>query len=73
MDNDESDRNKKGAGRRGFLAVAASLPAFAAAALLTRKPGAEAAAPPVEADGPPVQSGYHETEHIRKYYSSASF
>lgn len=57
--------------RRLFLTVAACAPAIAVAAVLTRqKSVVQAVAPPLE----PLDSvGYHETEHIRKYYRSFTF
>ena len=55
--------------RRSFL-KAAPLGALAAVA-----GGAEAetALPPVEAAKPTAKRGYHETEHIRRYYQTAAY
>lgn len=57
--------------RRKFLLAAGCAPAIGVAALLSREsvvePVAELAAAPVE----PSVSGYHETDHIRKYYRLA--
>lgn len=60
--------------RRQFLTVAACAPALAVAALLTKEeaPIAEAAAPTVP-NQPVDGRGYHETEHIRKYYYTAAY
>ena len=56
--------------RRNFL-KAAPLGALAAVA-----GGAEAAKPalaPAEAAKPEVKRGYHETDHIRRYYQTAAY
>lgn len=57
--------------RRNFLLAAGCAPAIGVAVMLSREsvaePIAEAAAAPVE----PSVSGYHETDHIRKYYRIA--
>ena len=41
-----------------------------AAAARARAPAAPAAAPPAE---PQKAQGYHETEHIRRYYRTAAY
>lgn len=58
--------------RRGFL-KAAPLGALAlvAAAPATATATGEAAA--VAAPDPKAKRGYHETEHIRRYYASAAY
>lgn len=59
--------------RRQFLAAAAAVPAVAVCALLSRPQEVPAVTPvaPVEpASGDDV--GYHETEHVRRYYRSAA-
>lgn len=58
--------------RRTLLAAAVCAPAVAAGALLSRQ---QPVAPPVStaADPEPPGTGYHETEHIRKYYRSAAY
>lgn len=60
--------------RRIFLTAAACVPVVAVAALISRTRSApEVLAPavrPAEAAG---SVGYHETEHIRKYYRSAAY
>lgn len=60
-------------GRRGFLQTSATAGLLGAAlALLSRAAPLEAAnsnIPSVAGDPPP--SGYHETDHIRKYYAKA--
>jgi len=58
---DPSRRHFLKAAPLGALAVVAGTPAPAAAAPLP----APAAAP--------IQSGYHETEHIRRYYQTAAY
>ncbi len=60
-------------GRRGFLRSSANAGLLGAAlALLSRTAPVQAAQPADAAasDEPPA-SGYHETEHIRKYYAKA--
>ncbi|MDB5838675.1 MAG: hypothetical protein JWQ23_627 [Herminiimonas sp.] len=59
--------------RRTFLTAAACAPAIAVAALLTRWQGAEEAIVPSAPDNAAGSVGYHETDHIRKYYRSAAF
>lgn len=57
--------------RRNFLLAAGCAPAIGVAAMLSRESVAE---PVVEAPATPVEpnvSGYHETDHIRKYYRIA--
>lgn len=73
MTEDEQHDDGKRAARRGFLAAAASVPALAAAAALLAKRPAGEAAPAAGADNPEKSQGYRETEHIRKYYSTAAF
>lgn len=59
--------------RRSFIAAAIGLPAAAVAATwAARLKKRELPAQPA-ADNAPTGSGYHETEHIRKYYRSADF
>lgn len=69
--NKTDDLPQPGAARRGFLQTTGSVGLLgAAAALFSRAAPASAALPPVLADEeakPP--GGYHETEHIRKYYA----
>ena len=57
--------------RRGFLQTAGSVGLLGAAlSLLSRAAPVGAAAPPAPADDPADwPSGYHETDHIRKYYA----
>ena len=56
--------------RRGFLQAAGSVGLLGAAlALLSRAAPVVAAAPPAPDDAADQPSGYHETEHIRKYYA----
>jgi len=60
-------------GRRGFLRTSANAGLLGAAlALLSRTAPVQAAAQVDVADSTePPPSGYHETEHIRKYYAKA--
>lgn len=57
--------------RRNFLMAASCAPAIGVAVMLSRdsvaEPVVEVAAAPIE----PIVSGYHETDHIRKYYRIA--
>lgn len=55
--------------RRSFLKA---VPAGALAVVATRAPAAEAA-PVAQASAPAAPSGYHETEHIRRYYRTAAY
>ena len=57
--------------RRSFL-KAAPLGALAAVAAAAQQPAA-AAAPAPATPAEPIQSGYHETEHIRHYYRTAAY
>lgn len=57
-------------GRRSFLKA---VPAGALAVIATPAPAAEAAAPEAQAAAPAVANGYHETEHIRRYYRTAAY
>lgn len=56
--------------RRGFLKAAplGALVVAAAAAPATAAPEAAPAAP-----DPKVKRGYHETDHIRRYYETAAY
>ncbi|MCA1248000.1 formate dehydrogenase [Massilia sp. MS-15] len=56
-------------GRRGFL-KAAPLGALAVVAGSAQAAEAPAAAP---AAAPGTKRGYHETEHIRRYYETAAY
>lgn len=70
---DKSDSVNAMEGRRGFLRTSANAGLLGAAlALLSRTAPIQAAQPAdaVAGDEPPA-SGYHETEHIRKYYAKA--
>ena len=57
--------------RRGFLQTAGTVGLLGAAlSLLSRAAPVSAAASPAQADDDTAQpSGYHESEHIRKYYA----
>jgi hypothetical protein len=54
--------------RRGFLKAAP----LGALAVVAATPAA-AAPVPAPAPAPQVQRGYHETDHIRRYYHSAAY
>ena len=56
--------------RRSLLKVAP----LGALAVVAARAGAAEAAPPTPAPEAPAQpKGYHETEHIRRYYSTAAY
>jgi hypothetical protein len=55
--------------RRNFLRTAPLGALAAVAAGAEAKPGIA----PVEAAKPEVKQGYHETEHIRRYYKTAAY
>jgi len=55
--------------RRGFLKAA---PLGALAVVAATPAGAEPAPAPAAPD-PDVKRGYHETEHIRRYYQTAAY
>jgi hypothetical protein len=60
--------------RRQFLIAARGAGALGAVAVLFGKGVKVQAAPPQQvAEGEASRSGYHETEHIRKYYRSAGY
>ncbi len=61
--------------RRTLVALAASAPLLAAAASLLSKQGSTAPVfPPVPATDTSTESaGYHETDHIRRYYRSTKY
>ncbi|WP_019142650.1 hypothetical protein [Noviherbaspirillum massiliense] len=61
------------ASRRRFLSGAKVLGAIGAAALVGKQLEVEASVVELETPEPPATNGYHETEHIRKYYHSARF
>lgn len=57
--------------RRTLLTAAACAPAIAVGLLLAQRQRMPVALPQEVLDIP-ASAGYHETEHIRKYYRSAS-
>lgn len=65
----QHDDSKPDAARRGFL-KAAPLGALAVVAATPAQAAPAPAAPPPD---PGVKRGYHETEHIRRYYKSAAY
>lgn len=56
--------------RRQFLRAAAGAGVLGALAAASTQP---AAAPRVTRQEQPKQSGYHETDHIRRYYATARY
>ena len=61
---------KTNSGRRGFLTAAAGVPVLAAIGMTAGRQDDV----PVEAQAKPTSgTGYHETEHIRKYYFTAGY
>nr|WP_314625889.1 formate dehydrogenase [uncultured Noviherbaspirillum sp.] len=69
--NKTDDLSQTSAARRGFLQATGSAGLLGAAlALLARAAPASAALPPMASDDEAkLPGGYHETEHIRKYYA----
>jgi hypothetical protein len=67
------NKTRQGNARRSFLQTSASAGLLGAAlALLSRTPAVQAAPQPATSDtNQPSPSGYHETDHIRKYYAKA--
>jgi hypothetical protein len=55
--------------RRNFLKAAP----LGALAVVAGRPKAAVAAPAAAAQAPAAPRGYHETEHIRKYYRTAAY
>ena len=55
--------------RRGFLKAAP----LGALAVVAATPATAAPAPAPAAPDPKVKRGYHETEHIRRYYETAAY
>jgi len=55
--------------RRSFLKAAP----LGALAVVTGSAGAAEAPAPAPAAAPQVKRGYHETEHIRRYYETAAY
>lgn len=58
--------------RRGFLRAATGAGALGALAAMGGAGAQTAAQPQVQAE-PAKRQGYHETEHIRKYYATARY
>jgi len=67
------NKTHPGNARRSFLQTSANAGLLGAAlALLSRTPAVQAAPQPAAPDaGQPPPGGYHETDHIRKYYAKA--
>jgi len=68
-----NDKTKADTQRRNFLQTTKNVGLLGAAlALLSRAAPLQAAEPqPADAADEPKASGYHETDHIRKYYAKA--
>ena len=68
-----TDKRNPAKARRSFLQTSANAGLLGAAlALLSRTAPVRAAEQPsAEGNTEPAPSGYHETEHIRKYYAKA--
>lgn len=73
MDEDKRTGKSGVAARRGFLATAVLTPTLAAAAALLARKSGSSVLPAALSDDAAGAKGYHETEHIRKYYSTAAF
>jgi hypothetical protein len=67
------ERKEMNTMRRKFLLMAGCAPAIGVAALLERSPKIKEAAVTAPPADPPAGSGYHVTDHIRKYYYSARY
>jgi hypothetical protein len=68
---DELEKDSKtNSGRRGFLAAAAGVPVLAAIGMTAGRPDDTPSEVPAT---PSSGTGYHETEHIRKYYFTAAY
>jgi hypothetical protein len=70
---DVMKRNTENPMRRKFLVAAGCAPAIAVVALFDARPEVEAVARAETPAHPPAASGYHETDHIRKYYYTAAY
>ena len=69
MATDDKDKAPDPA-RRSLLKAA---PLGALAVVAARASAAETAAPVAAPEAPAKPKGYHETEHIRRYYSTAAY
>ena len=69
MATDDKDKAPDPA-RRSLLKAA---PLGALAVVAVRANAAETAAPAAATEAPAKPKGYHETEHIRRYYSTAAY
>jgi hypothetical protein len=70
---DVMEKNAVNPMRRKFLVAAGCAPAIAVVALFEAQPEVEAVAHAATPAPPPATSGYHETDHIRKYYYTAAY
>lgn len=67
------EKNAANPMRRKFLVAAGCAPAIAVVALFEAQPEIETVARVATPARPPAISGYHETDHIRKYYYTAAY
>lgn len=72
MNKDASRKSGPDSGRRKFLLAAGTVPAVALASLAVTRPELPATLS-VPSKAEPTKKGYHETEHIRKYYYTAGY
>jgi nitrous oxide reductase len=70
---DENEMKAVDPARRGFLRAAGGAGALGALAALAGQGPATTAGAPAAAPAASAPSGYHETEHIRKYYRTARY
>ena len=70
----DQDPKAPDTGRRKFLRAARGAGALGALAAIAARDANAAEVPVAEPAAPePSSKGYHETEHIRKYYSTARY
>ncbi len=72
MNRDASKKAGPDSGRRKFLLAAGAVPAVALATLAATQPEVPKTFA-VSSKAEPIKKGYHETEHIRKYYYTAGY
>lgn len=65
----QHDDTRPDVARRGFLKAAP----LGALAVVAATPAAATPEPTAPAPDPGVKRGYHETDHIRRYYRSAAY
>ncbi len=72
MNKDASKKAEPDTGRRKFLLAAGTVPAVALAALAATQPEVPTTLA-ISPEAGPSKKGYHETEHVRKYYYTAGY